>query len=103
MAIRNISAIGNNVRWLMMHGVGDDNVHMQNTLTLIDKLDLAGIKNYDAYFFPDSDHSIYFHNANIIVYRRLRDFLVNAFNGVFYNYDNAKPNEVVDDFAGLGE
>jgi dipeptidyl aminopeptidase/acylaminoacyl peptidase len=51
-----------------MHGVADDNVHMQNTLTLLDKLDLAGVENYDVHVFPDSDHSIYFHNANRIVY-----------------------------------
>ena len=51
-----------------MHGVADDNVHLQNTLTLLDKLDLAGFDNYDVHIFPDSDHSIYFHNANRIVY-----------------------------------
>lgn len=51
-----------------MHGVADDNVHMQNSLTLLDKLDLAGVENYDVHVFPDSDHSIYFHNANRIVY-----------------------------------
>ena len=51
-----------------MHGVADDNVHYQSTLTLMDKLDLAGVENYDMQVFPDSDHSIYFHNANRIVY-----------------------------------
>ena len=35
---------------------------------LLDKLDLAGVENYDVHVFPDSDHSIYFHNANRIVY-----------------------------------
>jgi dipeptidyl aminopeptidase len=51
-----------------MHGVADDNVHFQNSLTLLDKLDLAGVENYDVHVFPDSDHSIYFHNANRMVY-----------------------------------
>jgi hypothetical protein len=51
-----------------MHGVADDNVHTQSTYTLIDKLDLAGVTNYDVHIFPDSDHGIYFHNANRIVY-----------------------------------
>jgi dipeptidyl aminopeptidase len=67
-AITNISALSQNVRWLMMHGVADDNVHFQNSLTLLDKLDLNGVENYDVHVFPDSDHSIYFHNANRIVY-----------------------------------
>lgn len=67
-AISNVSALSQNVRFLLMHGVADDNVHMQNSLTLLDKLDLAGIENYDVHVFPDSDHGIYFHNANRIVY-----------------------------------
>jgi dipeptidyl aminopeptidase len=66
--INNMTALHQNVRFLIMHGVADDNVHMQNSLTLLDKLDLAGVENYDVHVFPDSDHGIYFHNANRIVY-----------------------------------
>ena len=69
-AISNMSALNKNVRFLVMHGIADDNVHMQSTLTLIDKLDLAGVGNYDVHVFPDSDHSIRFHNANRMVYER---------------------------------
>jgi dipeptidyl aminopeptidase B len=69
-AIRNMSALGQNVRFLVMHGVADDNVHMQSTLTLIDGLDVAGVENYDVHVFPDSDHGIRFHNANRMVYDR---------------------------------
>ncbi len=68
--ITNMTALQNNVRFLMMHGVADDNVHLQNTLNLLDKLDLAGVENYDYHVFPDSDHSIFFHNANKMVYDR---------------------------------
>jgi len=60
-------SLGKNVRFLIMHGVADDNVHTQNTYTLLDKLDLAGVENYDVHVFPDSDHGIYFHNAYKIV------------------------------------
>jgi dipeptidyl aminopeptidase B len=67
-AISNVTALSGNVRFLIMHGVADDNVHMQNTLTLLDKLDIGGVENYDLHMFPDSDHGIYFHNANKIVY-----------------------------------
>lgn len=67
-SIHDVKALSKNVRFLVMHGIADDNVHMQNTATLLDKLDLEGIENYDVHFFPDSDHSIYFHNANKIVY-----------------------------------
>lgn len=69
-SVTNMTALQSNVRFLVMHGVADDNVHMQNSLTLLDKLDLAGVENYDVHVFPDSDHGIYFHNANRMVYDR---------------------------------
>lgn len=69
-SITNVKSMQKNIRFLIMHGVADDNVHMQNSLTLLDKFDLAGVENYDFHAFPDSDHSIYFHNANKIVYDR---------------------------------
>jgi dipeptidyl aminopeptidase len=67
-SIHDVQALARNVRFLVMHGESDDNVHTQSTYTLIDRLDLAGISNYDVHIFPDSDHGIYFHGANKIVY-----------------------------------
>ncbi|KAL7629666.1 hypothetical protein AAE478_001189 [Parahypoxylon ruwenzoriense] len=90
-AVGNATALGKNVRFLIMHGVADDNVHMQNTLTLLDKLDLAGVENYDLHMFPDSNHGIYFHNANRIVYDKLNSWLINAFNGEWLRIADAKP------------
>ena len=90
-AISNVTALSQNVRFLMMHGTGDDNVHFQNTLTLLDKLDLNGVDNYDVHFFPDSDHSIYFHNANRMVYQKLSKWLTNAFNGAWYKVEDPRP------------
>ena len=89
--IANMTSLAANVRFLVMHGVADDNVHMQNTLTLLDRLDLAAVENYDMHMFPDSDHSIYFHNANRMVYDRLRDWLVTAFNGEWRRIDKPTP------------
>ena len=51
--------LSQNVKFLVMHGFSDDNVHFQNTLSLLDKLDLGGVRNYDVHVFPDSDHSIF--------------------------------------------
>ena len=66
--IDDTSALQKTVRFLIMQGIADDNVHLQNLLTLLDKLDLAGVENYDVHVFPDSDHGIYFHNAYRMVY-----------------------------------
>ncbi|KKA30056.1 hypothetical protein TD95_003580 [Thielaviopsis punctulata] len=90
-AVNNATALGENVRFLVMHGTGDDNVHVQNTLTLLDKLDLAGVENYDVHVFPDSDHGISFHNANRIVYDKLSSWLINAFNGEWRKIENPVP------------
>ncbi|KAL6704735.1 hypothetical protein ACN47E_007656 [Coniothyrium glycines] len=95
-SISNVKSLSNNVRFLIMHGVADDNVHMQNTLTLLDRLDLANIENYDVHVFPDSDHSIYFHNANRIVYDKLVWWLVNAFNGEWLRIENTFPKSQID-------
>lgn len=115
-SITNTENLSKNVRFLVMHGVADDNVHMQNTLTLLDKLDLGGVENYDVHVFPDSDHSIYFHNANKIVYDSKLQFragsgneanvcaelawwLTNAFNGEWLRIENAVPKSQVESRA----
>ncbi|KAL8839983.1 MAG: hypothetical protein Q9170_001525 [Blastenia crenularia] len=82
-SITDVAALAQNQRFLIMHGVADDNVHLQNTLTLLDKFDVAGVENYDVHVFPDSDHSIYFHGANRVVYDKLEGWLRNAFEGVW--------------------
>lgn len=74
--ITDVETLAKHNRFLIMHGSGDDNVHFQNTIRLLDKLDLAGIENYDMHVFPDSDHSIRFHNANVIVYDKICEFFL---------------------------
>lgn len=69
-AVRNATALGESVRFMVMHGSGDDNVHFQNTLKLLDELDLGGVGGYDVHVFPDSNHGIYFHEANKALYHR---------------------------------
>ncbi|KAL2814959.1 dipeptidyl peptidase IV N-terminal region-domain-containing protein [Aspergillus granulosus] len=94
-SISDMSALQSTVRFLVIHGASDDNVHLQNTLTLIDKLDLANVQNYDVHFYPDSDHSIFFHNAHAMVYERLSSWLVNAFNGEWHRIANPVPDESI--------
>ncbi|KAL8896744.1 MAG: hypothetical protein Q9207_007561 [Kuettlingeria erythrocarpa] len=86
-SITDVGALARNTRFLIMHGVADDNVHLQNTLTLLDKFDEAGVENYDVHVFPDSDHSIWFHGANKVVYDKLQSWLSNAFDGVWEGMD----------------
>lgn len=66
-------------RFFVMHGSGDDNVHFQNSLELIDVFNLANIENYDFMVFPDSDHSIRYHNGNNVIYDRMLTWLSKVF------------------------
>lgn len=70
-------------RFLVMHGSGDDNVHFQNSLRLLDEFNLAEVENFDFMVFPDSDHSIRYHNGNSVVYDRILGWLRHAFNNDF--------------------
>ncbi|KAG5983495.1 hypothetical protein E4U55_008017 [Claviceps digitariae] len=90
-AILKPGALGENKRFLIMHGSADDNVHFQNSLRLLDYLDLGHVENYDVHVFPDSDHGIGFHDANYMVYHKLNSWLINAFNGEWLRVNNPKP------------
>lgn len=82
-SIYNVTNFANVTRFLMMHGSGDDNVHFQNSLRLLDEFNLAGVENFDFMVFPDSDHSISYHNGNIVVFDRILGWLRRAFKGDF--------------------
>lgn len=85
-SINNVTNFASTTRFLMMHGSGDDNVHFQNSLKLIDDFNLQSIENFDFMVFPDSDHSISFHNGNHVIYHRLLKWLGKAFNGEFIQH-----------------
>lgn len=79
--VHNSTALAQVPRFLLMHGTGDDNVHFQNSLKLLDMLNLDGVENYDVHIFPDSDHSIRYHNANIIVFDKILSWVGHAYSG----------------------
>lgn len=82
-SIRKADAFKSKKRFLMMHGSGDDNVHFQNSLLLVDDFNLASVENFDFMVFPDSDHSIRYHNGNTVVFDRILDWLRRAFGNEF--------------------
>ncbi|KAI5958864.1 STE13 [Candida theae] len=81
--VQDVENFKNINRFLLMHGSADDNVHLSNTMWLMDQLNSANVRNYDVQIFPDSDHNIDYHNANTLVYGKLLTWLKNAFNGRF--------------------
>ena len=57
-------------RLLLVHGTGDDNVHIGNTVQFIDKLVGAGIP-YDLQIFPRKTHEILGSEARVELFRRI--------------------------------
>ncbi|CCH46400.1 hypothetical protein BN7_5993 [Wickerhamomyces ciferrii] len=86
-SVSNVTRLSETTRFLLCHGTGDDNVHFQNSLKFLDDLNLANVENYDVHIFPDSDHAIRYHNANVIIYDKLLLWLKKAFRGDYINYD----------------
>ncbi|XBW35988.1 hypothetical protein QEN19_001562 [Hanseniaspora menglaensis] len=82
-SINNVENIFKAQRVLLMHGLGDDNVHFQNAANLIDQAVVKKVKNFDVKVFPDSDHSISYHGAYDIVMDQLISWAGQAFNGDF--------------------
>ena len=61
--------------YLLIHGTADDNVHFQNSMDLVTALNKAG-KQYESFFYPNKNHSIYGGNTRYHLYTKLTDFLL---------------------------
>ena len=59
---------------LIVHGTGDDNVHVQNSIEMIEKLVQAN-KQFDMMFYPDKNHGIYGGNTTFHLYSKLSRYV----------------------------
>ena len=61
--------------YLLVHGSGDDNVHVQNTTRMINALVDAN-KQFDLFIYPDRAHGIYRgKNTRLHLYNKMTDFI----------------------------
>lgn len=60
--------------YLIVHGTGDDNVHFQNAVAMVNALVKANIP-FESFFYPNRNHGIYGQNARPHLYRMMTDFL----------------------------
>ncbi|MFY9307852.1 MAG: S9 family peptidase [Bacteroidia bacterium] len=63
-------------KYLLIHGSGDDNVHYQNTMEMINALVNAN-KQFDLGIYPDKNHSIAGGNTRLHLYTRMTEFILN--------------------------
>lgn len=59
---------------LLVHGLGDDNVHFQHSAEMTDALVKAN-KQFDTYFYPNINHSLRGGNTALHLYTKMTDFL----------------------------
>lgn len=61
--------------YLLIHGTADDNVHFQNAIDLVTQLNKAN-KQYEMFFYPNKNHSIYGGNTRLHLYNKLTNFIL---------------------------
>jgi dipeptidyl-peptidase-4 len=61
--------------YLIVHGTGDDNVHYQNTIEMIDALVAADIQ-FDSFIYPNRSHSIYGGNTRKHLYQLMTNYIL---------------------------
>ncbi|MBI6121191.1 S9 family peptidase [Salegentibacter maritimus] len=60
--------------YLLIHGGGDDNVHVQNTMRMVEALVQAN-KQFDWAIYPDRNHGIYGGNTRLHLYTLMTNFI----------------------------
>ncbi|MCH8534177.1 MAG: S9 family peptidase [Flavobacteriaceae bacterium] len=61
--------------YLLVHGGGDDNVHVQNTMVMVEALVQAN-KQFDWRVYPDKNHGIYGGNTRLHLYTLMTNFIL---------------------------
>ncbi|MGB0838317.1 MAG: S9 family peptidase [Flavobacteriaceae bacterium] len=62
-------------KYLLIHGTGDDNVHVQNTMQMINAL-VKENKQFDLMIYPDRAHGIYRgQNTRLQLYQKMTNFI----------------------------
>jgi dipeptidyl-peptidase-4 len=61
-------------KYLLIHGTGDDNVHVQNSMRMVEALVQAD-KDFDWFAYPDKNHGIYGGNTTMHLYRMMSEFI----------------------------
>jgi dipeptidyl-peptidase-4 len=70
--INHVSKLNGN--YLLIHGTSDDNVHVQNTMVMIEALVQAN-KQFDWAIYPDKNHGIYGGKTRLQLYTKMTNFI----------------------------
>ncbi|NIK91414.1 S9 family peptidase [Mangrovimonas sp. CR14] len=60
--------------FLLIHGSADDNVHLQNTMRMVEAL-IQADKQFEWMIYPDKNHGIYGGNTRLHLYKKMSHFI----------------------------
>ena len=60
--------------FLLIHGTADDNVHVQNTMRMVEAL-IQADKQFEWMIYPDKNHGIYGGNTRLHLYKKMTNFI----------------------------
>lgn len=63
--------------FLLVHGSADDNVHVQNTMRMVEALIQAN-KQFEWLVYPDKNHGIFGGNTRLHLYTKMTDFVMKS-------------------------
>lgn len=73
--------------YLLIHGSADDNVHLQNTMLMVEALVQAN-KQFEWMVYPDKNHGIFGGNTRLHLYTKMTDFMDRTLGDKLENNSN---------------
>lgn len=74
--ITHVDEFNDDNHFLLIHGSGDDNVHVQNSMQLIEAMVQAN-KYFEWEIYPDKNHGIYGGNTRYFLYKKMTNYIKN--------------------------
>jgi dipeptidyl-peptidase-4 len=60
-------------KYLLIHGSGDDNVHVQNTMEMVSEM-VRKNKQFDLFIYPNKNHGIYGGNTRLHLFNKMLNY-----------------------------
>jgi len=77
--------------YLLIHGSGDDNVHLQHTMRMVEAL-IQADKQFEWGVYPDKNHGIYGGNTRLHLYKKMTNFIHKTLGDKL-----EKPQEIIEE------
>lgn len=80
--------------YLLIHGSGDDNVHLQHTMRMVEAL-IQADKQFEWGIYPDKNHGIYGGNTRLHLYKKMTHFIAKTLGDKIETESKTKKKETI--------